>query len=397
MERYLGTISRGIRTPIIQKGDNIVEVTVDSVIKTAQKSNFELYDNDVIAITESVVARAQGNFASIDDIAQDIQSKFGQESTIGVVFPITSRNRFSICLSGIARAAKKVVLMLSYPADEMGNHLITLDQLDENNVNPWSDVLTEERYRELFGYPKHEFTGMDYVEYYRELTEAEDCELEIIFANDCRKILDYTKDVLYCDVHTRHRTRRLLEESGANLLYGLDDILTKPIDGSGYNEEYGLLGCNKATDDTVKLFPRDCQPVVDAVQKLMYERTGLHIEAMVYGDGAFKDPVGKIWELADPVVSPAYTSGLEGRPNEIKLKYLADNDFSNLKGRELEEAIADYINNKADDLKGDCASQGTTPRRIPDLLGSLADLTSGSGDKGTPVILIQGYFDSFAV
>lgn len=396
MERYLGTVSRGIRTPIIQKGDNIVEMTVDSVIKAAQSSNFELYDKDVIAITESVVARAQGNFASIDDIAIDVQNKF-QEDTIGVVFPIISRNRFSTCLSGIARGMKKIYLMLSYPADEVGNHLIELDQLDEQNINPWSDVLTEESYRELFGYPKHMFTGIDYVAYYRELVETEECELEIIFANDCRKILDYTDNILYCDIHTRHRTKRLLEESGANKLLGLEDILDSPVNDSGYNEQYGLLGCNKATDNTIKLFPRNCQPIVEDIQKLMHERTGKHFEAMVYGDGAFRDPVGKIWELADPVVSPAYTSGLEGKPSEIKLKYLADNDFANLTGKELEEAIAEYINNKPDDLKSDKTSQGTTPRCIPDLLGSLADLTSGSGDKGTPVILIQGYFDSFAI
>ena len=379
--------------------DDIVALAVDSVIKAADNSNFELHDRDVIAITESVVARAQGNYASIDDIATDVKNKF-DEDAIGVIFPITSRNRFSICLSGIARGTKKIYLMLSYPADEMGNHLVDLDQLDEHNVNPWSDVLTEDKYRELFGYPKHEFTGMDYVAYYRELVEAEGCELEIIFANDCRTILDYTENVLYCDIHTRHRTRRLLEESGARKLYGLEHILSSPVNGSGYNELYGLLGCNKATDDTIKLFPRDCQPIVDGIQKLMYEKTGLHIEAMVYGDGAFKDPVGKIWELADPVVSPAYTSGIEGRPSEIKLKYLADNDFSNLTGKKLEEAIAEYIRNKDEDLKDNKdskASQGTTPRCIPDLLGSLADLTSGSGDKGTPIILIQGYFDSFAV
>ena len=396
MERYLGTVSRGIRTPIIQKGDNIVEMTVDSIMKAAEHSDFELHDKDVIAITESVVARAQGNYASIDDIATDVRDKF-REDTIGVIFPITSRNRFSICLSGIARAVKKIYLMLSYPADEMGNHLISLDQLDEHNVNPWSDVLTEERYRELFGYPKHEYTGMDYVEYYRDLVEAENCELEIIFANDCRKILEYTDNVLYCDIHTRHRTKRLLEESGVNKILGLEDILNTPINGSGYNEDYGLLGCNKATDETIKLFPRNCQPIVDDIQKLMYEKTGLHIEAMVYGDGAFKDPNGKIWELADPVVSPAYTSGLEGRPSEIKLKYLADNDFSDLEGKGLEKAIANYIAQNETTSKDSKSSQGTTPRCIPDLLGSLADLTSGSGDKGTPVILIQGYFDSFAV
>ncbi len=396
MERYLGTVSRGIRTPIIQKGDNIVDIAVDSVIRAADYHKFELHDRDVIAITESVVARAQGNYASIDDIATDVKKLF-EEDTIGLVFPILSRNRFSVCLSGIARAVKKIYLMLSYPSDEVGNHLVDLDQLDEQDVNPWSDVLTEAKYRQLFGYPKHTFTGIDYVEYYRELVEAEDCELEIIFANDCRKILDYTKNVLYCDIHTRHRTKRLLKEAGTNKLFGLEDILTSPVNGSGYNEEYGLLGCNKATDDTIKLFPRNCQPIVDDIKRVAFERTGKHIEAMVYGDGAFKDPVGRIWELADPVVSPAYTQGLEGRPNEIKLKYLADNDFSELSGKDLEEAIAEYIRNKGEDLTGDKSSQGTTPRRITDLLGSLADLTSGSGDKGTPVILIQGYFDSFSL
>ncbi len=394
MEKCIGTVSRGIKTPIIQKGDDIVEITVDSVINAAKQCGFELYDKDVIAITESVVARAQGNFASIDDIATDVKNKL-QEDTVGLVFPILSRNRFSTCLSGIARGVKKIVLMLSYPADEVGNHLIDLDQLDKHKVNPWTDILTEAKYRELFGYPKHTFTGMDYVKYYRELVEAEDCELEIIFANDCRKILDYTKNVIYCDIHTRKRTKRLLQESGANKIIGLDDLLTSPVNGSGYNEQYGLLGCNKATDTTIKLFPRACQPVVDRVQKVMYEKTGKHVEAMVYGDGAFRDPIGKIWELADPVVSPAYTKGLEGRPNEVKLKYLADNDFANLTGKELEKAIAEYINNKSDDLKGENSSQGTTPRFIPDLIGTLADLTSGSGDKGTPVILVQGYFDSY--
>ena len=396
MERYLGTVSRGIRTPIIQKGDNIVDIAVDSVIKAAEFNNFELYDKDVIAITESVVARAQGNYASIDDIATDVKNLF-KEDTIGVVFPILSRNRFSVCLSGFARAVKKIYLMLSYPSDEVGNHLVDLDQLDEHKINPWSDVLTEAKYRELFGYPKHTFTGIDYVEYYREIVEAENCELEIIFANDCRKILDYTKNVLYCDIHTRHRTKRLLTDAGANKVFGLADILTSPVNGSGYNENYGILGCNKATDDTIKLFPRNCQPIVDDIKRVMFERTGKNVEAMIYGDGAFKDPVGRIWELADPVVSPAYTQGLEGRPNEVKLKYLADNDFSELSGKELEEAIANYIHNKGEDLVGDKSSQGTTPRRITDLLGSLADLTSGSGDKGTPVILIQRYFDSFTL
>lgn len=394
MERYLGAVSRGIRTPIIQEGDDIVEMTVNSVIEASDKSNFKLYEKDVIIITESVVARAQGNYASIDDITTDVKNKF-QEDTIGLVFPILSRNRFSSCLTGIARAMKKIVLMLSYPSDEVGNHLIDLDQLDEHNVNPWTDILTESQYRDLFGYPKHTFTGVDYVSYYRELVEAEGCQLEIIFANDCRSILDYTDSVLYCDIHTRNRTKRLLKDAGAKKLFGLEDFLTSSINGSGYNKQYGLLGCNKATDDSVKLFPRDCQPVVDKVQELMYARTGIHMEVMVNGDGAFKDPVGQIWELADPVVSPAYTKGLEGRPNEIKLKYLADNDFSDLTGKDLEKAISDYIKDKDTDLKGSDATQGTTPRFIPDLLGTLADLTSGSGDKGTPVILVQGYFDSF--
>lgn len=394
MERLIGTISRGIRAPIIRKGDDIVEITVESVLNAAKSGAFKLYDKDVIAITEAVVARAQDNYSSVDHIAKDIFNKFG-EDTVGVVFPVLSRNRFATCLSGIARGVKKIVLMLSYPADEVGNHLVDLDALDKYNINPWTDVLTEERYRELFGYPKHTFTDVDYVKYYREIVEAENCELEIIFANDCRKILNYTKSVLYCDIHSRNRTKRLLKEAGGEKLYGLDDILTSSVDGSGYNEDYGLLGSNKATEETVKMFPRDCQEVVDQIQKLMYEKTGKNIEVMIYGDGAFKDPVGKIWELADPVVSPAYTSGLEGCPNEVKLKYLADNDFSDLKGDELKKAISEYISNREVEAE-DKASLGTTPRRITDLIGSLSDLTSGSGDKGTPIVLIQGYFDNFS-
>ena len=394
MERLIGTISRGIRAPIIRKGDDIVEITVESVLNAAKSGAFKLYDKDVIAITEAVVARAQDNYSSVDNIAKDIFNKFG-EDTVGVVFPVLSRNRFATCLSGIARGVKKIVLMLSYPADEVGNHLVDLDALDKYNINPWTDVLTEERYRELFGYPKHTFTDVDYVKYYREIVEAENCELEIIFANDCRKILNYTKSVLYCDIHSRNRTKRLLKEAGGEKLYGLDDILTSSVDGSGYNEDYGLLGSNKATEETVKMFPRDCQEVVDQIQKLMYEKTGKNIEVMIYGDGAFKDPVGKIWELADPVVSPAYTSGLEGCPNEVKLKYLADNDFSDLKGDELKKAISEYISNREVEAE-DKASLGTTPRRITDLIGSLSDLTSGSGDKGTPIVLIQGYFDNFS-
>ena len=394
MERLIGTISRGIRAPIIRKGDDIVEITVESVLNAAKSGAFKLYDKDVIAITEAVVARAQDNYSSVDHIAKDIFNKFG-EDTVGVVFPVLSRNRFATCLSGIARGVKKIVLMLSYPADEVGNHLVDLDALDKHNINPWTDVLTEERYRELFGYPKHTFTDVDYVKYYREIVEAENCELEIIFANDCRKILNYTQSVLYCDIHSRNRTTRLLKEAGGKKLFGLDDILTSSVDGSGYNEDYGLLGSNKATEETVKMFPRGCQEVVDKIQKLMLEKTGKNIEVMVYGDGAFKDPVGKIWELADPVVSPAYTSGLEGCPNEVKLKYLADNDFSDLKGDELKKAISEYISNREVETE-DKASLGTTPRRITDLIGSLSDLTSGSGDKGTPIVLIQGYFDNFS-
>ncbi len=395
-ERLVGTISRGVRTPIIREGDNLAQIVVDSVLAAAADSDegFKVRDMDVVAVTEAVVARAQGNYATIDDIAADVKAKYG-DSTIGVIFPILSRNRFSICLKGIAKGAKKIVLMLSYPSDEVGNHLVDEDELDEKGVNPWSDVLSEERYRELFGYKKHEFTGVDYIEVYKDLITEQGAEVEVVLANDCRTILDYTDSVLCCDIHSRARTKRRLLAAGAKTVYGLDDILTAPVGGSGFNENYGLLGSNKATEDTVKLFPRDCQPFVDQVQQMMKERTGRQVEVMVYGDGAFKDPIGKIWELADPCVSPAFTPGLEGQPNEIKLKYLADNDFADLSGEALKEAISERIRTKSDNLVGDMASQGTTPRRLTDLIGSLCDLTSGSGDKGTPVIYIQGYFDNY--
>ena len=394
MERLVGTVSRGVRAPIIRENDDICKIVVESVINASISEGFNLRDKDVVGITEAVVARAQGNYATVDDVAADIKTKF-PDGTFGVVFPILSRNRFSICLKGIARGAKKIVLMLSYPSDEVGNHLVTLDQLDENNVNPWSDVLTEAKYRELFGYQKHHFTGVDYVEYYRQLVESEGCECEIIFANDVRTILNYTENVLCCDIHSRARSKRLLKAKGASLVYGLDDILTESINGSGYNKDYGLLGSNKATEDKIKLFPRDGQVIVEEIQKQLKEKTGKTIEVMVYGDGAFKDPVGKIWELSDPVVSPFYTSGLLGQPNELKLKYLADNDFANLQGEALKEAIKESIKHKDSNLVGQMASQGTTPRQLTDLIGSLCDLTSGSGDKGTPIILIQGYFDNY--
>lgn len=394
MERLVGTISRGVRAPIIRENDDIVQIVVDSVVNASISEGFEFHDKDVIGITEAVVARAQGNYASVDDIATDIKNKY-TEGTVGVVFPILSRNRFSICLKGIARGAKKIVLMLSYPSDEVGNHLVSLDQLDEHNVNPWSDVLTEAKYRELFGYQKHHFTGVDYVEYYRTLIEAEGADCEIIFANDVRTILNYTDSVLCCDIHTRQRSKRLLNQKGAKVVYGLDDILTESINGSGFNKNYGLLGSNKATEDKIKLFPRDGQVIVESIQAKLKEKTGKTIEVMVYGDGAFKDPVGKIWELADPVVAPFFTSGLLGQPNELKLKYLADNDFANLQGEELKEAIKNSIKQKDSNLVGQMASQGTTPRQLTDLIGSLCDLTSGSGDKGTPIILIQGYFDNY--
>ena len=394
MGRMVGTVSRGVRAPIIRQGDNIVEVVTDCILEASRAEGFEIRDRDIIAMTEAVVARAQGNYASIDDIAEDVKAKFGGE-TVGVIFPILSRNRFAICLRGIAKGAKKVVLMLSYPSDEVGNHLISLDALDEKGIDPYRDVLTLEKYRELFGYEKHRFTGVDYVEYYESLIRECGAEAEIIFANDPRAVLPYTKNVLNCDIHTRRRTKRLLLAAGAETVYGLDEILTAPIGNSGYNESYGLLGSNKATEDTVKLFPRECQPVVDDIQKKIFDATGKRVEVMVYGDGAFKDPVGKIWELADPVVSPAYTAGLEGTPNELKLKYLADNEFAALSGEELKAAIKSKIQEKDGNLVGNMASEGTTPRQLTDLIGSLCDLTSGSGDKGTPIVFIQGYFDNY--
>lgn len=395
MERMVGTIVRGLRAPIVHKGDNIAEIVVDTVLRASQSESFSVQDKDIVAITESVVARAQGNYASIDAIAKDIHSKFG-EDTIGVIFPILSRNRFAICLRGIAKGAKKIVLMFSYPADEVGNHLVDIDLLDEKGVNPWTDVLSEKQFRDLFGYNKHTFTGVDYIDYYKSLVEEYGVECEIIFSNNPKTILSYTKSVLTCDIHTRFRTKRILKANGGEKIYGLDDILSTSIDGSGYNEKYGLLGSNKATEETVKLFPRDCQPLVEDIQMLLKEKTGKTVEVMVYGDGAFKDPVGKIWELADPVVSPGYTKGLEGTPNEVKLKYLADNNFAGLKGEELKKAISEYIQNKQANLVGAMESQGTTPRRLTDLIGSLCDLTSGSGDKGTPIVYIQGYFDNYA-
>ncbi|MDO5391755.1 MAG: coenzyme F420-0:L-glutamate ligase [Eubacteriales bacterium] len=394
MERRVGTISRGIRCPIIREGDNLEEIIVDSVLGAAESEGFAIRDRDVIAATESIVARAQGNYATIDAIAKDVKEKLGGE-TIGVIFPILSRNRFSICLKGIARGAKKIVLMLSYPSDEVGNELVSLDQLDEAGINPYSDVLDEKRYRELFGENKHPFTGVDYVSYYTEVIESQGAEVEIIFANNPREILKYTKKVLTCDIHTRVRTKRILKQSGAEIVLGMDDILTSSVDGSGCNERFGLLGSNKSTEESVKLFPRDCSALVEGVQKKILEKTGKHVEVMVYGDGAFKDPVGKIWELADPCVSVAHTPGLEGTPNELKLKYLADNDFKELSGEKLKEAISKRILEKKENLVGDMVSQGTTPRRLTDLIGSLCDLTSGSGDKGTPVILVQGYFDNY--
>ncbi|MEA4896949.1 coenzyme F420-0:L-glutamate ligase [Bacillota bacterium Meth-B3] len=395
MERLTGTVARGIRTPIIREGDDIAEIVVRSVLDAARAERFALNDRDVVAVTEAVVARAQGNYATTDQIAGDVRAKFG-DRTVGLIFPILSRNRFAVCLKGIAAGVKKVVLMLSYPSDEVGNHLIDPDMLDEAGINPWTDVLSEERYRALFGYYKHPFTGVDYVEYYKGLIEAAGCEAEVVFANDCRAILNYTKSVLCCDIHSRARSRRLLTAAGAETVYCLSDILTAPIGGSGFNEHYGLLGSNKATEQSVKLFPRDCMPVVERIQQGLLGATGKAVEVMVYGDGAFKDPVGKIWELADPVVSPAYTAGLEGQPSEVKLKYLADNEFKHLSGEALKAAISDYIRNKQADLVGSMASQGTTPRRLTDLIGSLCDLTSGSGDKGTPVVLVQGYFDNYA-
>ncbi len=394
MERRVGTISRGIRCPIIREGDDLVKIVTDSVLEAAQSEGFELRDRDVIAVTESVVARSQGNYASVDNIAQDVREKLGGE-TIGVIFPILSRNRFAICLRGIAKGAKKIVLMLSYPSDEVGNELVSLDKLDDAGINPYSDLLTLEKYRELFGENKHPFTGVDYVQYYGDIIREEGAEVEIIFASDCRKILKYTKNVLNCDIHSRARTKKILRACGAEKVCGLDDILNESVNGSGYNTNYGLLGSNKSTESSVKLFPRECTDLVMDIQKEILDRVGKHVEVMVYGDGAFKDPVGKIWELADPCVSPASTPGLDGTPNEVKLKYLADNDFKDLSGEELKKAIENRIREKKDNLVGDMASQGTTPRRLTDLIGSLCDLTSGSGDKGTPVILIQGYFDNY--
>ena len=395
MERRVGTVSRGIRCPIIREGDNLVDIAVTSVLEAAQSEGFSLRDRDVIALTESIVARAQGNYASVQDIADDVRAKLGG-GTIGVIFPILSRNRFAICLKGIAMGAKKVVLMLSYPSDEVGNALLTYDQLDDAGINPYSDVLSLEKYRELFGENKHEFTGVDYVQYYSDIITEAGAEIEIVFANQAKTILDYTDCIITCDIHTRARTKRILKAAGAKIVLGMDDILTESVNGNGYNTKYGLLGSNKSTENKVKLFPRECQDLVEDIQAEILKVTGKHVEVMVYGDGAFKDPQGKIWELADPVVSPAFTGGLKGTPNELKLKYLADNDFKDLSGAELKEAIEKSIKAKNDNLVGNMASQGTTPRQLTDLIGSLCDLTSGSGDKGTPIILIQGYFDNLA-
>ena len=394
MSRMVGTVSRGLRAPIIRQGDDIVDIVVNTVLEAAESDGFTVQDKDIVAMTEAIVARAQGNYASVDDIAEDVRCKFGGE-TVGVILPILSRNRFAICLRGIAKGAKKIVLMLSYPSDEVGNHLVSLDALDEKGVNPYTDVLTLEKYRELFGYEKHRFTGVDYVEYYESLIRESGADCEIIFANDPRAVLKYTKNVLNCDIHSRFRTKRLLKNAGVGINYGIDEILSSSVNGSGYNPDYGLLGSNKATEDTVKLFPKDCQPIVDAIQAKLLEKTGKRVEVMVYGDGAFKDPVGKIWELADPIVSPAYTDGLDGTPNELKLKYLADNEFAGLSGDELKEAIKSKIHEKDGNLVGKMASEGTTPRQLTDLIGSLCDLTSGSGDKGTPIVYIQGYFDNY--
>lgn len=394
MERVVGTVVRGLRSPIIHRGDNIEQIVVETALKAAEVEGFTIQDRDIISITESIVARAQGNYATIDHIAQDVEAKFGDD-TIGVIFPILSRNRFAVNLRGIAKGAKKIVLMLSYPSDEVGNHLVDVDSLDEKGVNPWTDVLSETEFREHFGYEKHAFTGVDYIDYYKSIAEEYGVECEVIFSNNAKSILAYTKSILTCDIHTRFRTARILKENGAEKVYRLDQILAEPVDGSGYNELYGLLGSNKATEEEIKLFPRDCQPVVDKIQAMIQEKTGKSIEVMIYGDGAFKDPVGKIWELADPVVSPAYTPGLDGVPSEIKLKYLADNNFADLHGDALQKAVAEYIQNKEADLVGAMESQGTTPRQLTDLIGSLSDLTSGSGDKGTPIVYIQGYFDNY--
>lgn len=398
MERLVGTVVRGLRAPIINKGDNIEQIVVDSVLNASKSEGFEFGDKDIVTITESIVARAQGNYATIDDIATDVHAKYGDE-TVGVIFPILSRNRFAICLRGIAKGvakgSKKIVLMLSFPSDEVGNHLVDIDELDVRGVNPWTDVLTEAQFREHFGYKKHTFTGIDYIDYYKSLCQEYGVECEVIFSNNAKTILDYTKNVLACDIHTRKRTQRILKENGGEKIYALDSILNESVNGSGYNPEYGLLGSNKSTEESIKLFPHNCQPIVDNIQKQLRDKTGKHIEVMIYGDGAFKDPVGKIWELADPVVSPAYTAGLDGTPNEIKLKYLADNNFADLRGEELQKAISEFIENKEEDLVGAMEAQGTTPRQLTDLIGSLSDLTSGSGDKGTPIIFIQGYFDNY--
>ena len=393
-ERKVGTVSRGIRCPIIRQGDNLAEIVTNSVLEAAEEEGFQLRDRDVVSVTESIVARAGGNYAPVSAIAADVTAKTGG-GTVGVIFPILSRNRFAICLRGIAMGCKKIVLMLSYPSDEVGNELVSIDKLDEAGVNPYSDVLTLERYRELFGVNKHEFTGVDYVQYYGDLIRECGAEVEIVFANRPKTILNYTDTVITCDIHTRARTKRILRDAGARVVLGLDDILNAPIDGSGYNERFGLLGSNKATEEQVKLFPRDCQGLVLDIQDRLLKATGKHVEVMIYGDGAFKDPKGKIWELADPVVSPAFTDGLIGTPNELKIKYLADNDFASLSGAELRKAISDSIKTKDADLKGQMASEGTTPRQLTDLIGSLCDLTSGSGDKGTPIVLVQGYFDNY--
>jgi len=394
MERVVGTVVRGLRAPIINQGDDVVQMAVDTFMNAANAEGSLIEDRDILAITESVVARAQGNYASIDDVAADVKAKFGGEK-IGVLFPILSRNRFANCLRGIARGAAEIVLMLSYPADEVGNHLLDIDELDDKGVNPWTDVLTEKEFRGHFGFQKHTFTGIDYINYYKSLIEGEGAACQILFANDPKTILDYTRNVLVCDIHTRFRTKRILKNSGALKVFGLDDILAVPVNGSGFNERYGLLGSNKATEDRLKLFPDNCQPVVDGIQAKIKELTGKTVEVMIYGDGAFKDPVGRIWELADPVVSPAYTAGLAGTPNEVKLKYLADNNFSHLKGDAQKQAVSEYIRKKKDDLVGAMEAEGTTPRRLTDLIGSLADLTSGSGDKGTPIVYIEGYFDNY--
>ena len=393
-ERKVGTVSRGIRCPIIREGDDLAAIVTDSVLEAAESEGFSLRDRDVISITESIVARAQGNYASVDDIAEDVRTKLGGE-TVGVIFPILSRNRFAICLKGIAKGCKKVVLMLSYPSDEVGNELVSLDKIDEAGINPYSDVLSLEEYRKYFGENKHEFTGVDYVDYYASVVKECGAEVEIVFANQAKTILNYTDCVINCDIHTRKRTKRILKDAGAKIVCGLDDLMNTSVNGSGFNEAYGLLGSNKSTEDKIKLFPKECKDLVLDIQKRVFDKTGKHVEVMVYGDGAFKDPQGKIWELADPVVSPAFTDGLIGTPNELKLKYLADNDFANLSGEELKKAISDSIRSKDADLVGNMASQGTTPRQLTDLIGSLCDLTSGSGDKGTPVVLVQGYFDNY--